>query len=121
MVTELTWISVVLYIGLRRVNHECLSARHKNSYWPYLILLSLAPQLSLGLGLLHKIRLNFLEASQQFSFLQGRVVSPTPNPHLGGPGLCIYILQRQGGPVNTPGHRVPILLASYDTHELRWD
>jgi hypothetical protein len=58
---------------------------------------SLAPQPSLGLGLLHKIRLNFLEASQQFSFLQGRVVSPTPNPHPGGPGLCIYIPQRQGG------------------------
>jgi hypothetical protein len=52
-----------------------------------LILLSLALQPSLGLGLLLKIRLNFLEASQQFSFLQGRVVSPTPNPHPGGPGL----------------------------------
>jgi hypothetical protein len=51
----------------------------------------LAPQPSLGLGLLHKIRLNFLEASQQFSFLQVRVVSPAPNPHPGGPGLCIYI------------------------------
>jgi hypothetical protein len=49
-----------------------------------------------SLGLLHKIRLNFLEASQQFSFLQGRV-SPTPNPQPGGPGLCIYIPQRQGG------------------------
>jgi hypothetical protein len=33
-----------------------------------LLLLSLAPQPSLDLGLLHKIRLNFLEASQQFSF-----------------------------------------------------
>jgi hypothetical protein len=32
--------------------------------------LSSAPQPSLGLGLLHKIRLNFLEASQQFSFLR---------------------------------------------------
>jgi hypothetical protein len=63
-----------------------------------LLLLSLAPQPSLGLGL-HRIRLNFLEASQQFSFLQGRVVSPTPNPHPGGPDLCIYIPQRQGGPV----------------------
>jgi hypothetical protein len=62
-----------------------------------LLLLSLAPQPGLGLGLLHKIRLNFLEASQQFSFLQGKVVSPTPNPHPGGPGLCIYIPQRQGG------------------------
>jgi hypothetical protein len=36
----------------------------------------LAPQPSLGLGLLQKIRLNFLEASQQFSFLQARVISP---------------------------------------------
>jgi hypothetical protein len=60
------------------------------------LLLSLAPQPSLGLGLLHKIRLNFLEASQQFSFLQGRIDSPMPNPHPGGPGLCIYIPQRQG-------------------------
>jgi hypothetical protein len=58
---------------------------------------SLAPQPSVGLGLLLKIRLNFLEASQQFSFLQDRVVSPTPNPHPGGPVLCIYIPQRQGG------------------------
>jgi hypothetical protein len=40
--------------------------------------LSFAPQPSLGLGLLHKIWLNFLEASQQFSFLQGRVVTTTP-------------------------------------------
>jgi hypothetical protein len=61
-----------------------------------LIFFSLAPQPSLGLGFLHKIRLNCLEASQQF-FLQGRVVSPTPNPHPGGPGLCSYIPQRQGG------------------------
>jgi hypothetical protein len=36
-----------------------------------LLLLSLAPQLSLGLGLLHTIQLNFLEASQQFSFFTG--------------------------------------------------
>jgi hypothetical protein len=45
-------------------------------------LLSLAPQPSLGLGLLHKIRLNFLEASQQFSFYRvGLLVSrPTPIP-----------------------------------------
>jgi hypothetical protein len=60
-------------------------------------LLPLAPQPSLGLGLFIKIRLNFLEASQQYSFLQGRFVSPTPNPHPEGPGLCIYIPQRQGG------------------------
>jgi hypothetical protein len=61
------------------------------------ISLSLAPQPSLGHGLLHKIQLNFLEATQYFSFLQGRVVSPTPNPYPGGPDLCIYIPQRQGG------------------------
>jgi hypothetical protein len=67
-------------------------------YIYYLIfLLPVAPQPSLDLGLLHNIQLNFLEASQQFSFLQGRVVSPTSNPHPGGPGLCIYITQRQGG------------------------
>jgi hypothetical protein len=59
-----------------------------------LLLLSLAPQPSLGLGLLHKIRLNFLEASQQFSFLQGRVVSPTPNPHPEG-GHFEFITQGQ--------------------------
>jgi hypothetical protein len=46
-----------------------------------ILLLSLAPQPSVDLGLLHKMRLNFLEASEKFSFLQGRVVSPTPNPH----------------------------------------
>jgi hypothetical protein len=62
-----------------------------------LLLLSLAPQPSLGPGLLHKIQMNFLEASQQFYFLQGRVVIPTTNLHPGGPGLCIYIPQRQGG------------------------
>jgi hypothetical protein len=73
----------------------------------------LAPQPSLGLGLLHKIRLNFLEASQQSSFLQGRVVIPTPNPHPVGPGLCILYPPEAGW--------LPILVASYDTHELRWD
>jgi hypothetical protein len=67
------------------------------SFFLLLLLLPLPPQPSLGLGLLLKIRLNFLEASQQFSFLQGRVVSPTPNLHPGGPGLRIYIPQRQGG------------------------
>jgi hypothetical protein len=45
---------------------------------PYLTFLSLSPPLG-GLGL-HKIWLNFLEASQQFSFLQGGVVAPRPTP-----------------------------------------
>jgi hypothetical protein len=69
--------------------------------------LPLVPQPSLGLGLLLKIRLNFLEASQQFSFLQCRVVSPTPNLHPGGPDLCIYIPQRQGCPDIPPDTGCP--------------
>jgi hypothetical protein len=39
----------------------------------------------------------FLGGFSTIFFLQGRVVSPTPNPHPGGQGLCIYIPQRQGG------------------------
>jgi hypothetical protein len=65
----------------------------------FFFLLSLVPQPSLDLALLLKIQLNFFEASQQFSLLQGRVVSPTPNSYPGGPGLCIYIPQRQGDDV----------------------
>jgi hypothetical protein len=38
----------------------------------------------------------FLGGFSTIFFLQGRVVNPTPNPHPGGPGLCIYIPQRQG-------------------------
>jgi hypothetical protein len=37
----------------------------------FFFFLSLAPQPTLGLGLLLKIRPNFLEASQQFSFFTG--------------------------------------------------
>jgi hypothetical protein len=75
--------------------------------------LPFAPQPSLGLGLLHKIQLNFLEASQQFSFSQGRVVSPTPNPP---PWRTrrLYLYYPEAG-------WLPILVASYDTHGLRWD
>jgi hypothetical protein len=39
----------------------------------------------------------FLGGFSTIFFLQGRAVSPTPNPHPGGPGLCIYIPQMQGG------------------------
>jgi hypothetical protein len=35
-------------------------------------------------------------------FLQGGVVSPTPNLQPGGPGLHIYIPWRLGGPVIIP-------------------
>jgi hypothetical protein len=37
--------------------------------------------------------------SEHVKLLQGGVVSPTPNPQPGGPGLCIYNPRRQGGPV----------------------
>jgi hypothetical protein len=56
-------------------------------------LLSLAPQPSLGLGLLHKIRLNFVEASQQLSFLQGKVVAPRPTP-MPVDQASVYIIAR---------------------------
>jgi hypothetical protein len=41
-----------------------------------------APHPGLGLGLLHKIRLNFLEASQQFSFYRAGLLAPRPTPTL---------------------------------------
>jgi hypothetical protein len=65
------------------------------------------------------IRPNFWRLINIF-FLQCRVVSPTLNPHPGGLGLRIYTPQRHGGPVIPPRHRVPILVASYDTHGLRF-
>jgi hypothetical protein len=76
------------------MNHHVCKFHKWNFHWPQKQctpsnLLSLAPQPSVGLRLLHKIWLNFLEASQQFSFLQGRVVSPMPNLHPGGPGLRV--------------------------------
>jgi hypothetical protein len=40
-------------------------------------------------------------------FLQGGVVSPTPNPQPGGPDLHIYIPWRLGGPVIPPGIEYP--------------
>jgi hypothetical protein len=52
----------------------------------------------------------------------GGAVNPTPDPQPGGPGLRIYDHRRQGDPAIPPGtHWVPILVAFYDTHELRWD
>jgi hypothetical protein len=88
------WV-FVFQTSLERNNHmKHLFLQNEYSSFSFF---SLAPQPSSGLRLLHKIRLNFLEAPQQFSFLQGRVVSPTLNPHPGGPGLCIYIPQSQGG------------------------
>jgi hypothetical protein len=54
---------------------------HFLNYLLLLLLLSLAPQASLGLGLLHKTRLNFLEASQQFPFFyRVGLLAPRPTP-----------------------------------------
>jgi hypothetical protein len=36
-------------------------------------------------------------------FLQSQVVSLASNPQPGGPGLCIYVPQGQGGPIMPPG------------------
>jgi hypothetical protein len=47
-----------------------------------LLLLSLASQTNLGLGLLHKIRLNFLEASQQWSGCNSKEKNSKPLPRL---------------------------------------
>jgi hypothetical protein len=81
-------------------------------------LLSLAPQPSLGLGLLHKIWQNFSVASQQFSILQGRVVIPTPT-HIPEDQASVFISPR--GRVAQLYPWTPILVASYDTQGLRCD
>jgi hypothetical protein len=70
---------------------EMACNKRKSRILFFFFFLSLAPQPNLGLGLLLKIRLDFLEASQQFSFLHGRVI-PTPNHHPGGPGICYLYL-----------------------------
>jgi hypothetical protein len=54
----------------------------------------------------------FLGGFSTILFSQGRVVSPTPNPLPGGPGLYLYPPEAGW---------LPILVASYDTHGLRWD
>jgi hypothetical protein len=62
-----------------------------------------------------------LEASQQFSFLQGRVASPVLHPPTWRTTSPYLYPLETGWPSYTPRHRVPILVASYDTHGLRWD
>jgi hypothetical protein len=52
-----------------------------------------------GLGLLR----GFSWGSVTAVFLWRGVVSPTPNPQPGGPGLRIYDTRRQGGPAKPPG------------------
>jgi hypothetical protein len=59
----------------------------------YFCLLSLAPQPRLGLGLLHKIRLNFLEASQHFLFYRVWLLAPRPTP-ITGDQVSVFIFPR---------------------------
>jgi hypothetical protein len=75
--------------------------------------LSLTPQPSLGLGLLHKIRLNFLEVSQKFSFFyRVGLLAPRPTP-IPEDQASVFISPEAGW--------LSILVASYDMHGLRWD
>jgi hypothetical protein len=78
----------------------------------YLFLLSLTPQPSLDLGLLHKIRLNFLEASQNFLFYRVGLLAPRTTP----------IPQDQASVfISRIGRWLHILVAFYVTHGLQWD
>jgi hypothetical protein len=61
-----------------------------------------------------------LEASQQFSFYRVRLLAPRPTPLWRTRPLYLYPPEA-GWPSYTPRHRVPILVASYDTHGLRWN
>jgi hypothetical protein len=49
-------------------------------YFFFFFFFFLGSTAQLGLGLLHKIRLNFLEASQQFSFYRVGLSAPHPPP-----------------------------------------
>jgi hypothetical protein len=52
----------------------------------------------------HSARLHPVFTSLDFAaILQSNVVSLESNPQSGGPGLCIYVPQWQGGPVIHPG------------------
>jgi hypothetical protein len=41
------------------------------------------------------------------TFIRDWIVSPAPNSQPGGPGLRIYVPQRQGGPAMPPGTGYP--------------
>jgi hypothetical protein len=54
------------------------------------------------------LEVSFLWISQQYFFLQSKVVGLGSNPQPGGPAPCIYIPQWQGGPIISPGIRFPL-------------
>jgi hypothetical protein len=66
-------IIIIIIIIVMIYNHSSLTNSMEENYsWETIgrsfFVLSFAPQPSLGLGLLHKIQLNFLEASQKFNW-----------------------------------------------------
>jgi hypothetical protein len=63
---------------------------------------------------------SLLWISWQQDFYRAEAVDPKPNPQLGGPGLRICDPRRQGDPA-IPQALGTILVAFYNTHELRWD
>jgi hypothetical protein len=79
----------------------------------------LAPQPSLGLGLLRNLLpLKMAEFLGGFSTIFYRVGLLAPRPT---PTLEDLYPPEAGWPSYTPRHWVPILVASYGTHGLRWD
>jgi hypothetical protein len=98
-------------------NSRQKSAWHVRDAKFFFFFLSLAPQPSLGLGLLQKIRLNFMEASQHFFYSVG-LLAPRPTP-IPEDQASVFISLR--GRMAQLYPWAPILVASYDTHGLRWD
>jgi hypothetical protein len=90
---------------LRAVGYIVMNPGHISNYCSLIYISKLqcwsswALQPRVGLGLLWAFITN--------DFLQGGVVSPTPNTQPGGPGLRIYIPWRQDGPAIPPGTGYP--------------
>jgi hypothetical protein len=82
-----------------------------------------------GLSLHCHSGLNHRRVAEQWDVLQVKVVSPLPYHHFGGMGITwaflplpsLYLCPPEAwGPGCTPRHWIPILVASYDTHGIRW-
>jgi hypothetical protein len=88
-----------------------------------LFFFSLAPQPSLGLGLLRNLlplkMSEFLGGFSTFFYRVGLLPHAQPPPWRTRP---LYLYPPEAGrPSYTPRHRLPILVASYDMHGLQWD
>jgi hypothetical protein len=83
--------------GLRRLHIEELHNLYVSPNILLLLLLSLAPQPSLGLGLLHKIQLNFWMLLNNFLFYMVRFGAPRPTPIPEDQASVFISPKRQGG------------------------